>query len=149
MIMEHRNIHITDLAKYIFEENLQFKNDVLLDVRTLQTTKQLFFFFFELFCKGLVILFGSESGRLELNSVSSEQFDLVRECLRRAHIKLHLTTYDADTARLLDHDVSSSREVANRSITDLRDAPDDLSLDEYVFHIFVNDVLMLISFDIV
>lgn len=149
MAVEHRNIHIADLAKYIFEENLQQQNEIFLDVRTLQTNKQLFLFFFELFCKGLVILFGSAEGRLELNSVSSEQFDVVRECLRRAHIKLKLTTYDADMARLLDHDVTSSRNVADRSAAQLRDADEDLPLDEYTFEIFVNNVLMIISFDVV
>ena len=53
--MEKISINVEDLARYIFEINTN--NKIFLDINSIKTNKELFFFYFDLFCKGLIITF--------------------------------------------------------------------------------------------
>jgi hypothetical protein len=147
--MERLNIDINELAKYIFVTNQTERNEIFLDVKSLKTNKELFFFFFELFCKGLVLLFG-EGSKLCLDTLTMEQLDNVRGLMRFAHIKLNVVVYDEDTAKMIDEiEVADERKIVNDSMEKLRASKSDLPISEYVFNLFINKVLYIISFDVV
>lgn len=147
--MERLNIDINELAKYIFVTNQTERNEIFLDVKSLKTNKELFFFFFELFCKGLVLLFG-EGSKLCLDTLTMEQLDAVRSLMRFAHIKLNVVVYDEDTAKMIDEiEVADERKIVNDSMQKLRASKSDLQISEYVFNLFINKVLYIISFDVV
>lgn len=147
--MERLNIDINELAKYIFVTNQTERNEIFLDVKSLKTNKELFFFFFELFCKGLVLLFG-EGSKLCLDTLAMEQLDAVRGLMRFAHIKLNVVVYDEDTAKMIDEiEVADERKIVNDSMQKLRASKSDLQISEYVFNLFINKVLYIISFEVV
>jgi hypothetical protein len=144
-----QNIDLSQLAQYIFVTNVEAKNEIFLDVQTIKTTKELFFFCFELFCKGLVILYGDGS-RLCLNSVTMDQFHEIRRLFAFAHIKLCLNVYEKDVACLVDliEEKETEREAISKSINALTKAPDNQELSKYMFNMLINNTLMIVSFDI-
>jgi hypothetical protein len=79
-----------------------------------------------------------------------EQLDNVRGLMRFAHIKLNVVVYDEDTAKMIDEiDVADERKIVNDSMQKLRASKSDLPISEYVFNLFINKVLYIISFDVV
>lgn len=150
--MSVKNIDINELAAFIFTKNVE-EQKVLLHINSLKTTKQLFFLLFDLFCKGLILLYGNNSNRLLLNKLEMSQFEELKRKLKCAHINLILTLYDADTAKLLDMIPDSSGEhhestIIRSSLDRILKMDDNDDLTEYQFHLYMNDTLFCINFDI-
>ena len=74
--MEKICINVENLARYIFQTNNT--NKIFLDIKSIKTNKELFFFYFDLFCKGLVITF-SEGNTLLLNKLTEEDFYKIKK----------------------------------------------------------------------
>jgi hypothetical protein len=143
------NINIQDLAHYIFQTNIKEQNEIFLDIKTLKTNKELFFFCFELFCKGLIILYGNSQNKLLLNQVTMEQFDVIKERLRYAHIKLHIHVYEQSTAEIMDLiSTSDERDVICETIDKLVSSEEDKQIEDYTFNIMINGVVYVIYFTI-
>ena len=70
------NIDVNDLATFIFKQNID-NNQLYINITSLKTHKQLFFLLFDLFCKGLLILYGSDN-KLLLNKLEMSQFDEIK-----------------------------------------------------------------------
>lgn len=148
MNIEKKNIDVDQLAFYIFTEN--DGKEIFLDIQSIKTNKDLFFFCFDLFCKGLVILFGTEN-KLLLNMLTSENFDEIRRKLKYAHIHLKTLNYDVELAELLDivnKDTLNERNVLVESIDHLKGMEEQLELSEYIFNIYLNNTVMQIFFEI-
>lgn len=148
MNIEKKNIDVDQLAFYIFTEN--DGKEIFLDIQSIKTNKDLFFFCFDLFCKGLVILFGTEN-KLLLNMLTSENFDEIRRKLKYAHIHLKTLNYDVELAELLDivnKDTLNERNVLVESIDNLKGMEEQLELSEYIFNIYLNNTVMQIFFEI-
>lgn len=150
--MSVKNIDIHELAAFIFLKNTE-ENQLYLHITSLKTKKQLFFLLFDLFCKGLILLYGS-GNRLLLNKLDMSQFDELKRKLKCAHVNLILTLYDAKTAQLLDllpSDVKDHQEssIIRSSLNKILEMDDDEDLVNYQFHLYMNDTLFCISFDII
>jgi hypothetical protein len=138
-------IHVSDVAKYIFETNED--SIIYLEVASLKTTKELFYFLFDVFCKGLIILFGTNN-QVELNMLTAEQFALVGEKLRYANIKLCISSFQRDTAELMDliDEKSSSKMILDRSLKRINDMNENEPLETYVLDIMMDNNLHQVSF---
>jgi hypothetical protein len=142
-------IDVDELATFIFKKNTENK-ELYLNIRSLKTTKELFFFLFDIFCKGIILLFG-ENNKMKLNSLEPYQFELIKENMKYAHILLTMTTYDESTAKLLDLIPENVKEknVIQDSINDITKMEENEPLTEYVFKLFMNETLFCINFDII
>lgn len=146
--MEKISINVEDLARYIFKTNTN--NKIFLDINSIKTNKELFFFYFDLFCKGLIITF-SESNTLLLNKLTEEDFYKIKKKFELAHIKLNMSIYDVETAYLIDicekKTDLTEKEIIEKSIERLKDMNDNLELKEYEFNIYINGIINVISFE--
>lgn len=146
--MEKISINVEDLARYIFEININ--NKIFLDINSIKTNKELFFFYFDLFCKGLIITF-SESNTLLLNKLTEEDFYKIKKKFELAHIKLNVSIYDVETAYMIDICEKKTdlkeKEIIEKSIERLKDMDDNLELKEYEFNIYINGIINVISFE--
>ncbi len=146
--MEKISINVEDLARYIFEINTN--NKIFLDINSIKTNKELFFFYFDLFCKGLIITF-SESNTLLLNKLTEEDFYKIKKKFELAHIKLNMSIYDVETAYMIDICEKKTdlkeKEIIEKSIERLKDMDDNLELKEYEFNIYINGIINVISFE--
>ena len=142
------NIEVDELAEYIFKTNQC--NQIYINVRCLKSTKELFFFLFDIFCKGIVLLYGKNKKTL-LNNLQLYQFEEIKEKLRYAHIKLNLEIYNKDTAILLDmmKEANNEKMIIQQSIDDIINMNDNEDLSKYVFKIFMNESLFCIHFEII
>lgn len=146
--MEKISINVEDLARYIFKINTN--NKIFLDINSIKTNKELFFFYFDLFCKGLIITF-SESNTLLLNKLTEEDFYKIKKKFELAHIKLNMSIYDVETAYLIDicekKTDLTEKEIIEKSIERLKNMNDNLELKEYEFNIYINGIINVISFE--
>ena len=85
-------MHINDLADFIFIKNV---NDsiIQLSLNGVEDMKDLFYFCLDLFCKGLVILFGQDN-KVEVEIITLEQFMLLRKKMANAGININLNIYE-------------------------------------------------------
>lgn len=86
----HVDMHINDLADFVFLKNVHHA-EIYLQLCEVEDTKDLFFFCLDLFCKGLVLLYGQGS-RVTLEDLTMEQFQEVQRKLRLAGIEVFLST---------------------------------------------------------
>ena len=89
MSVSNMNIDVNDLANFIFKVNDD--KELFLNVKSLKTKKDLFFFLFDIFCKGIILLYGKDN-KMKLNSLELHQFEEIKQKLRFAHIQLNLIT---------------------------------------------------------
>ena len=151
MNVKSKNIDITELAQYVFRN--ESESPIFIEINCLKTKKELFFLLFDLFCKGLIILFG-ENNKILLNKLGMDQFDEVKAKLKLAHVDLNLQLYDKETAVILemipaDIDDRFEKTIIQQSLAQINGMPDDKDLKEYVFQLFMNETLFNINFDII
>jgi hypothetical protein len=97
--MQMLNMQIDDFADFVFNKNE--KNAVIeLSLDGLKDSRELFCFFVDLLCKGLVLMHG-ENGQIELDSITEEQFASVAKKMILMGIRVHLTITPNDTHRKL------------------------------------------------
>lgn len=146
--MEKICIDVQNLARYIFETNVN--NTIFLDIKSIKTNKELFFFYFDLFCKGLIITF-SEENTLLLNKLTEEDFYKIKKKFELARIKLNISIYDIETAYMIDicekKTDLNEKEIIEKSIDKLKDMNDNLDLNQYEFNIYINGIINVISFE--
>ena len=82
----HCSMTIADAIKFMFIENTK-DNPVYLNVPQLKEPYDLFLFFVDLLCKGLVLLYG-ENGRIVIDNLTQEQLAVVTKKLKNAGIAL-------------------------------------------------------------
>lgn len=91
----HRSMTIADAIRFMFVENTK-DQPVYLNVPQLSEAYDLFLFFVDLLCKGLVLLYG-EGGRLIIDKVTQEQMAVVIKKLKNAGIELTIDCTQANT----------------------------------------------------
>lgn len=125
-------IYIDDLADYMFVKN---KNNIIsLTLPLLQSKKDLFYFLFDLFCKGLVILFGNNN-RVSIENLTINDFDKIKEKMSYAGIDIFL---------IIIHIQSSTFSM---NFKDLENSPSNLNLKDYEVSMTIGNNLYKISFD--
>lgn len=150
MSVSNMSIDVNDLANFIFKVNDD--KELFLNVKSLKTKKDLFFFLFDIFCKGIILLYGKDN-KMKLNSLELHQFEEIKQKLRFAHIQLNLITYDKETAKVLEYlpdndDDIQEKNIIQGSIDKIMEMDDNDDLSKYIFHLYMNDTLFCINFDI-
>lgn len=148
---------IHDLSKHIFKNNDEGHEMLLGLEESVKTNKELFSFCFQLFCNGLVLLYG-DGQKVLLNALSMEQLDAIRKKLKCVHIHVKIATYDLDTAYLLDiveKPTSSQNQprpnegsVLAKSMAAIRTQGENDALEDYALTLMMYGNVMQIHFEI-
>lgn len=141
-------MHINDLATFMFLKNVN-NAIVELSLGGVENNKDFFYFCLDLFCKGLVILFG-ENGKVNVESLTQEQFAIIKQKMSLAGIDVKLDVFieQQTTISLLDEappDVDPIKTSINFNEIDMDD--DNKPLSDYVFRLKMDNLLYNIHFE--
>ena len=131
------DIHIDELANFVFVKNAPGQNFTL-SLEGIETTKDLFFFVLDLFCKGLVAMYGQDGASVDLTTIDAAKFEAVAVRLACAGIKVHLVRMP-----LLDDDLNLSPQI---NMPQLVAMPENAPLDSFVFKLRMSDTQYELSF---
>lgn len=135
--MQYVDVHINQLAYFIFMQNT---NDAIveLSLENVETNKDLFFFCLDLFCKGLVLKYGTGSSHVEIGSLQMEDFEYIQRKLQNAGIIVHL-------------DLTHMQEKQQPSINmdEVTNLASNLDIREYCFKVQAEEVLYKVSFELI
>lgn len=132
------NMHINDLADFVFTKNVH-NAEIFLQLFEVEDIKDLFFFCLDLFCKGLVLMYG-EGNRVTLEDITMEQFAEVRRKLLLTGIEVFLHT----EMRTEDDGMPTGE---NRTIIRV-DEKDENELKDYKFTICTNTLVYEVHFEL-
>jgi hypothetical protein len=150
----HMKMNVNYLANFIFIENV--KNiKISLFSEEFKNSKNLFFFFLDLFFKGIVLLYGETSNKnsnfvkmsVELNNLNYEQIEIIKDKMKLAYIKLNLIYYHYSTIEEGNDTVKIKYKMSN--IEELKKLNDNLNIKDYIFKLSIDNNIYNISFDII
>jgi hypothetical protein len=136
------DMKIDHLAEFMFTKNTN-NAQLQLSLGGIENTKDLFFFCLDIFCKGLVMLFGKGSNSVNVEDITMENFDTIREKMLCAGIDVRLSVYPAD----IDDEQPAQQPGIN--LDDINGNDNDLPLNEYEFKLTTPSMIYVISFNIV
>lgn len=140
-------MEVSDLADFMFKRNV---NNVVLDLSLggIENNKDLFYFILDLFCKGLVLLFGGEENSVDVDAITLEDFNVVKEKMGCAGININLLVYPSDI-ELQDGNVVEMSKRTLLNLDEINNAPDNKPLEEYVFKLLTLKNQYVISFNLI
>ncbi len=140
------DMQIDDLAKFMFTENV---NDVTIELSLgeIANNKDLFFFCLDLFCKGLVILYGGGSRSISIDTITEDQFKHIQKKMMCAGIKVNLNIFPLDIE--VEVKDENNRNISVLNIQELTEAPDNKPFHEYEFKLINQDMMYTINFNLV
>lgn len=120
-------MHINDLADFMFIKNTN-NSLIELELNGIEDNKDLFFFLVDLFCKGLVLLYGTNN-KVEISDLTLEDFNTVKQKMALAAVDVHLLITEVPQD---EEDVEPEDESSDGGNDD-EDAPDDIDpVNKYV-----------------
>lgn len=132
----HVDMEVNDFAYFMFKKNV---NDAIIELSLggVENTKDLFCFLVDLLCKGLVISFGNNSNRIEIDDLTIDDFQVIKKKMGLAGIEVNLN--------LLPNIESLPPNV---NIRDLDFLPDNDHLEKYIFRVVSFNIIYEIHFSI-
>ena len=88
--MNQKEVHIdeiTELVKFVFSDN-RHNNRMVIESSDFKDTRDLYFFCIELTMKGFAYLYGDENQKVDIEELSIEQLDNIKNKLSNAAIEL-------------------------------------------------------------
>ena len=88
--MNQKEVHIEEiqeLVKFVFSDN-RHNNRMVIESSDFQDTRDLYFFCIELTMKGMAYLYGDENQKVDIEQLSAEQLDNIKNKLSNAAIEL-------------------------------------------------------------
>lgn len=149
--MNRYRIDVQDLANFIFIKNTN-NNNIVIELSSITNNKELFFFLFDLLCKGIILVYGKdESNKVCLNHLTIDQFEYIKKKFKNAHIHLQIVIYDIKTAIMLDllEENYAEKNIIRESVDSLQSMDVDKALSDYVFNLIIDDNLFCINFEII
>ena len=145
------DMEIDDLASFLFTKNI---NNITteLSLGGIADNKDLFFFCLDLFCKGLVILYGQGKRSVSIDSITQEQFNRLQSKMLCAGIKVCLAILPLDIdidIRVTTEDECNEKTISVLNIEELNNAPNDKPLPEYEFKLISHDLMYVVNFNLV
>ena len=129
-------MEVEDLADFMFKKNTN-NAKIELELNGIENKKDLFCFFVDLLCKGLVLLHAreSENNKLDIDSLTIDQYKQVAKKMANANICANVGVVD---------------NVLNRpsSVYCSNEFPDTLDLKDYAFIITTNMRIYMINFEV-
>lgn len=149
------DMHVNDLAEFMFTKNT---NNALIELSLggIENNKDLFFFCLDLFCKGLVILHGTDN-KVNLDSITMEQFGDIKNKMELAGIQVNLELIalpenENTTISLIEENEEPSDVEAITNSVNLNEIDqeyDHKQLNEYVFRLKMDKLIFLITFNLI
>lgn len=135
------DMHINDLARFIFIENI---NDVAvaMSLNGIDDTKDLFYFCLDLFCKGLVMMFGNDN-RVNVHELTYTDFEKIQKKMKNAGVIVKLAVFED-----IQLDDNNDAHNAFINLEYINSLPNDLQLSDYNFIMKTDNSVFTISFDI-
>lgn len=135
---------INDLAEFLFIKNIHDRPVELRDLNV-QNSKELFTFCLDLMCKGLVLLFGTD-GKVCINTLSMEQFDILKRKMRCTGIDCQLNVIEVEEPpeNLLDLWTQNFLNIQS-----VRSSDDNMGLNDYTFELQTHENIFKIKFDLI
>lgn len=132
------DMHVNDLADFIFKKNV---NDsiIQLALNGLEDVKDLFYFCLDLFCKGLVIMFGIDN-KVEVDNISLDQFMLLKKKMANAGVNINLNVYE---------DIEGDDDKVALNIEKIEELPNDLNIEEYDFILRSGNMVYKVNFSLI
>lgn len=149
--MSRYSIDVQDLANFIFVANKNNSN-IVIELSSITNNKDLFFFLFDLLCKGIVLVYGKDqANKVCLNHLTIDQFEYIKKKFKNAHIQLHIIMYDVKTALLLDliDENYAEKNIIRESVSSLQLMDSNKELSEYIFYLIIDENLFCINFEII
>lgn len=153
MMYPHIEINIDELADFLFIKN-ETNVIVELSLGGIEDNKDLFFFCLDLFCKGLVYLFGNDRS-INIQSVTLDQFDAVKKKLENAGIRATLEIQQTIPCEIVHDDIEIPPDLPSSvlypkvNVDELQLLPNTFPLKDYIFEIHLKETLVYkISFDL-
>lgn len=148
-------VEVDDLAMFMFRNN---SHDVIVELSLggIEDNKDLFYFCLDLFCKGLVLMYG-EDNKLIINNIQIEQFGFVKKKMENAGICVNLDIVseavdaDADTKGSDDFpkDLPKDSLYPRVNMDSIESLPHNMPLHDYKFEIHLTPCLTYsISFEV-
>lgn len=128
-------VNIDDIAHYMFLTNKN-NNLISLSLPLLDGNKDLFYFLLDLFCKGLVILFGNNN-RVPIENLTIDDFSKIKEKMSCAGINI--------TLDVVTNSFSSAFFI---NFADIENMPLNLNLKDYSISMITPVRRYKISFDL-
>lgn len=139
-------IEVDELARFLYSHNKQ-DSVIELSLGGIEDNKDLFYFCLDLFCKGLVMLFG-DNNKLVINDISLDQFESIKKKMGNAGIKVDLDiiqTQSTPDGKFDEDDLPSDLPLTalypNINIKDIETLPNSLPLSDYKFDINLSPTL--------
>lgn len=116
------SMEVDDFADFMFRKNIN-NAQIELSLGGVENNKDLFCFFVDLMCKGLVILFGQDN-RIELEQLTIDDFDMVKKKMGLAGIEV-----------VLDINPNTMNLPVSLNIREIETFPDNAPIGTYFFRV--------------
>lgn len=138
----HIDMHINNLAEFMFITN---KDDKVLSLSLngVEDTKDMFYFLLDLFCKGLVLMFGDGRG-VNISELSMEDFAAIKKKMSNAGVLVNLSIYQ-DIA--IDNEEEAKAPHVNLQHIEALD--NNMPLNDYHFILRMGQTVYTICFELV
>lgn len=141
--MGSHNIDIDLLAPIIFLKNPTNLPIALNLTDPLKNSKDIFYFCTDIFFKGLFYMNHNNNNKVIVNDLSLEQIYQVIAKLKHAKINTNIKIGKPEVDQKL------ARTIINSSLNDVKNMADNQPLMLYELHIPINNVLYVVSFNLV
>ena len=156
-------IAYSELLEKIYHTNTS-NSRLFIEANSLRSTKELFRFCLDLFCKGLVMCHGDENRKVEIDKLSLLQIQqvidklsytgimtvvrvLTKEGKNTNNLEIDLEEETLNTS-LLDKQSVDAYTILRKSVELIYTSPENNKLQDYNFNILVGDCVYSISFEI-
>ena len=115
------DVSINDLAHFLFIGNT---NDAIVEMSMpgIESTKDMFYFCLDLFCKGLVLLYGRGENHINIGDITADEFTVIQRKLHNAGINAKLCVVE-----------NINEETPCVDMTSIGMMPDNLDIGNYIF----------------
>ena len=128
------DVSINDLTGFLFLRNKD-NATVELSLEGIENNKDMFMFCIDLFCKGIVLLYGEGSNYIELDKLTMENFDVIRKKMNNAGIEV-----------LLEIDQDQKHSTSSINFDHIMQQPDNWDIERYYLELRTPEITYNIRF---
>jgi hypothetical protein len=142
---DHLQIDMEQLAIYMFCTNGPHSKQkwIQLDLQGVSNTKDLYCMCLDLFCKGMVLMHGTDN-KVYVDDLTTDQIQDIAKCMYLAGIQCHLDMEDVSD----DDNEVEKQTVLLKSIQHIHELHDHLPMSSYSFALKVGSKICKIRFSI-
>lgn len=139
---ENKDVNYNEFINYVFIENENKRIYMTFTDEKIKHVKDLFKFCLDLFCKGVVFVYGGETKSVELNSLSIDQIQLIIDKLSYTGIITMIRMLDVKGV------LDDGCQMLRKTLSDLEELDDSLKISDYFVVIKLQQYMIEIRFDI-